>query len=336
MVELRIREALDLLEHIPAHLAADRGRNARGKEADEYRGGNAEQRDAEHLEALHDDIVLLLRLHVEAELAVEKPREGGAHLRADHRLRVFRLLHGGFNLRRRQLCQHRRHRVKPVHIHILDAALRVERFAGLLAHALQEGQKRIGRLAVRFGCRGLRLGVAGHFDRLHIADRRVVLRKRRLAAAAPLHGRVRRAKIRFLLVVHKDGEQLHARGVHHFRQRLVDAALLDARVDDVAHHVRQRQVAHGLPEQQQNAEQRRQHKGLQIFDKQFHVWFTDLPFRTRRRPLSAPSCPLCFSTSAAAPAGRPSAIRRRCRRRPIRKNPSGSPCSARPPPARAV
>ena len=88
-IELRVGKAFHLAEHIAAHLLCHAGRNARREEADEHRRQHAEQRDAEHLEALHHNVAHLLCVQIDAEFLIEQLCKRCAHLRADHRLRVF-------------------------------------------------------------------------------------------------------------------------------------------------------------------------------------------------------------------------------------------------------
>ena len=65
-------------------------------------------------------------------------------------------------------------------------------------------------------------------------------------------GRVHR---RLVLLRHKLFHQCHGVGVDGLRRRLGNAALLNAHIDDVTHHVGQFQFQHCLAEQQQNCGQ---------------------------------------------------------------------------------
>lgn len=56
-------------------------------------------------------------------------------------------------------------------------------------------------------------------------------------------------------------------------QGFVNAPLLDAHCDDVAHQVGETQIAHGLPKEQRHAEHNHQREGLEILENQFHSDF---------------------------------------------------------------
>ena len=115
-----------------------------------------------------------------------------------------------------------------------------------------------------FGVKYLYDELAPHIDRL-IGQCRIVFDIPLIVGRVGSDERVMCEHLRLLFGAHKQQELVHGALADRVGHRVLDAALLNAGVDDAGHVVRQGEIGHGLHEQQDHGGQYEENERFEIF-----------------------------------------------------------------------
>ncbi len=242
-VKFVVCKACDAGENIAAQIARDARAHAAAAKAYADGARGQQQRQQEHFAARAEDIARLDRVRIRAELHIKALGKHRSRLATHAFGRGGGLTDGLVHHFPGQLLQHRQQ-------------------SGEARHGIGRAAKRVIQPRQRVG---VERGVAPECLRFRCSGPFLLeVRPRSGAHRVRVRRQIGRFDQRTVVLVHKHSHQPQAVGRNGARRGLIDAALLNANVDKVAHQIRQVEVDRRLAEHQHNHSQREAEIRLQI------------------------------------------------------------------------